>query len=539
MERRSTSSRNWFRRAVSVATVLFVSGTGALVMAQEPVDYAADQSAPQAQMLAPQQLDNLVAPIALYPDPLLGQVLVAATYPVEVVEAQQWLQANRGLQGQQLTDAARQQNWDASVQTLVAMPDVLSKLNQDIRWTTDLGNAFLAQQADVMAAVQRLRARAQSNGKLQSTPQQTVTTANDSGQTAIEIEPANPEVIYVPTYDPAYVWGQPVYGYYPALYYPSYGYYWGSGIDVGLYFGGWGGWGYGGWGWGWGPNWFGHTVFVNNYFFNRYGYRYGSGFSGGYRGRTGWTHDPVHRLGVNYSTARLNSRFGEASRTSRIEAGRSGNWHNFGQPGGNRGTGTPQAGSRNGFQGDRNGSQGGYQRFQQGRQGYQAPEQRNNNNAPAVQQQQQRSNSPAMQQRYNSPGQTQRSNNSVQQERSNSPVQQRYNAPAQSQPRYNAPVQSQPRYNAPAQSQPRYSAPAQSQPRYSAPAQQRFSAPSAPRNSAPAPSFQRSAPAPSSSAPRSFGGGGSGGSGGGGFHGGGGGGGSARSSGGGGGHGRR
>ena len=97
-----------------------------------------------AQMLPPQQLDNLVAPIALYPDPLLSQVLAASTYPVELVEAQQWSLANQNLSGQQLMDAARQQNWDPSVQALVAMPNVLSMLTQDIRWTTDLGNAFLS-----------------------------------------------------------------------------------------------------------------------------------------------------------------------------------------------------------------------------------------------------------------------------------------------------------------------------------------------------------------------------------------------------------
>src|SRR5580698_2242991 len=119
------------------------------------------QDAGTAQAAAPtlssDQLDDLVAPIALYPDQLLGQVLAASTYPLEIVEAQQWLQQNRGLQGPQLLEEARQQNWDASVQALVAFPDVLALLNRDIRWTTDLGNAFLAQQADVMNAVQAMR----------------------------------------------------------------------------------------------------------------------------------------------------------------------------------------------------------------------------------------------------------------------------------------------------------------------------------------------------------------------------------------------
>src|SRR5512146_2661231 len=107
------------------------------------------EPAQQAPLLSPDQLDNLVAPIALYPDPLLGQVLAASTYPLEVVEAEQWLQQNRNLQPAQLIDAARQQNWDPSVQALVAFPDALDLLSRDARWTTDLGNAFLAQQADV------------------------------------------------------------------------------------------------------------------------------------------------------------------------------------------------------------------------------------------------------------------------------------------------------------------------------------------------------------------------------------------------------
>ena len=121
-------------------------------------------------LLSPEQLDNLVAPVALYPDPLLSSVLAASTYPLEIVEAQQWLQQNGNLQGAQLMDAAKQQNWDPSVQALVAFPDALRLLSNDVRWTTDLGNAFLAQQADVMSAVQRMRARARANGKLATYP---------------------------------------------------------------------------------------------------------------------------------------------------------------------------------------------------------------------------------------------------------------------------------------------------------------------------------------------------------------------------------
>src|SRR5260370_41270236 len=169
-----------------------------------------------APLLSPEQLDSLVAPVALYPDPVLSTVLAASTYPLEDVEAQLWLEQNSNLRGAPLMDAAKQQDWDASVQALVAFPDALRLLNNDVRWTTDLGNAFLAEQADVMSAVQRMRVRARSNGKLTTTPQQVVTVDT---QNAIEIQPADPQVVYVPVYQPAYVWGPPVWGAYPDLWY--------------------------------------------------------------------------------------------------------------------------------------------------------------------------------------------------------------------------------------------------------------------------------------------------------------------------------
>src|ERR1017187_6546724 len=249
MERHLT--RFGFRKLLSISCVLLIAGMGTAMFAQAPAPPQSQaQGQAQGQTFAPQQLDNLVAPIALYPDPLLGQVLAASTYPVELVEAQQWLQANGSLQGQQLMDAARQQNWDASVQAMVAMPDVLTKLTQDIQWTTDLGNAFLAQQADVMGAVQRMRARARANGRLNTTPQQVVTMDNQEGQNAIEIQPADPQVVYVPVYSPTYVWGQPAWGgYYDPWYATGFGF--GPGIYMSSFFPGWGGWGGLGWGCGW------------------------------------------------------------------------------------------------------------------------------------------------------------------------------------------------------------------------------------------------------------------------------------------------
>jgi len=300
-----------FQRCLVTGFVAVISMGGQLLIAQGPV--LSGTQAPAAQLLAPQQLDSLVAPIALYSDPLLSQVLVACTYPLEIVEAQQWLQNNRGLDSARLMDAARQQNWDPSVQALVAFPDVLGILNQDIRWTTDLGNAFLSQQSDVMSAVQRMRASARANGKLTSTPQQVVTTASADGQSAIEIEPASPDVIYVPTYDPMYIWGPPPWGAYPALYYPSFGFGFDPGLDIALCFGGWG---WGGWGgWGWTPNWFGHGIFVNHTFFHNHGFRSWRGFGGGgFNGRGLWAHDPAHRLGVPYPNRQLAQRFQAASR---------------------------------------------------------------------------------------------------------------------------------------------------------------------------------------------------------------------------------
>lgn len=255
---------------------------------------AADQ---QAQTLNGEQLESMVAPIALYPDSLLSQVLVASTYPLEVVEAQQWLDQNKALTGAALVDAAKQQTWDPSIQALVPFPDVIKRLNSDIRWTTDLGNAFLAQQADVMAAVQRLRARAKDSGKLTDTQQAKVLTTDQNGQSAIEIQPTDPQVVYVPTYDPAYFWGAPPPLYpWPPLFYPGIGigWGWGYGIHLGLFFPGCCGWG----GWGWGFGWFGGGLFVHNEFFHRYGFHefHGSEF----HANSAWAHNPEHRGAVPY-----------------------------------------------------------------------------------------------------------------------------------------------------------------------------------------------------------------------------------------------
>jgi hypothetical protein len=272
--------------------------------------------------LSPQELSNLVAPVALYPDLLLSQVLAASTYPAEISQAQQWMQGNPGLRGPALVDAAKQQNWDPSVQALVAFPDVVNLLSRNVQWTTDLGNAFLSQQADVMDAIQRLRALAQNNGRLQNTPQQRITYEQQNGQSAIVIQPTDPQVVYPPVYNPAYIWGPPVYGYYPPLGYPvGYGITYAVGTVLGALFTGLLSFG----GWGWGLSWLGHGLFLNGLFFSHFGFHGGGGYGGGgygYAARSAWVHNSAHRLGVPYGGSRLASaRYGGGANSARSFGG--------------------------------------------------------------------------------------------------------------------------------------------------------------------------------------------------------------------------
>ena len=292
------------QRAIAILCVVLLPGAGTYAVAQPP-EPAPDQQQAPATMFSPEQLYNLVAPIALYPDSLLGQVLAASTYPLEIVEAQQWVQQHRELRGAQLADAARQQSWDPSVRALVAFPDAMALLSRDVRWTTDLGNAFLAQQADVMNAIQVMRERAEQNGRLQSTPQETVTQQPvEGGPPVIQIQSTDPQVVYVPAYNPAYVWGP---GAYPPMWYPpvSYGCGFGPAVFLGSLFAGFLGFG----GWGWGLNWLAHGLFLNNLFFHHFGF---AGFGGGFGGRSLWAHNPAHRMGVAYPNRAVAGRFGSA-----------------------------------------------------------------------------------------------------------------------------------------------------------------------------------------------------------------------------------
>src|SRR5215467_851189 len=181
----------------------------------------AAQPTDQAVKIPADQLDSLVAPIALYPDPLLSQTLVASTYPLEIVALQQWLDKNKGLKDKTLVDAVSRQPWDPSIQAMAALPQVVKRLADDIQWTTDLGNAFLAQQSDVMDAIQRMRVKAESTGALVSNEQQKVENKVIDNKSVVVVEQAQPDVVYVPDYNPVAVYGPAVYPY-PAIYYPAY-----------------------------------------------------------------------------------------------------------------------------------------------------------------------------------------------------------------------------------------------------------------------------------------------------------------------------
>src|SRR6266700_2448087 len=207
-----SQSRKLFHGVIAIiGLALLTSGSSALAQqAESQVMTTTTSDTEQAPKLPNDQLDSLVAPIALYSDPLLAQTLAASTYPLEIIQLQQWMDRNKNLKGKALADAVAKQPWDPSVQGLVEFPDVVQRMAGNVQWTTDLGNAFLAQQSDVMDAVQRMRAKAQGTGNLKTSAQQTVQTKTvESVKQVIVVEPAQPDVVYVPSYDPAVVYGPP------------------------------------------------------------------------------------------------------------------------------------------------------------------------------------------------------------------------------------------------------------------------------------------------------------------------------------------
>ncbi len=262
------------------------------------------QDAAQAALSA-SQIDELVSPIALYPDALVAQILAASTYPDQVVAANTWLQANTKLNEAQLSQQVNGQTWDPSVKALTQFPSVLANMAQNLSWTSALGDAFYNQQADVMASVQRLRAQAKAAGNLKTTSQQTVTTENQSGQQVIVIQPANPQVVYVPTYNPTVVYGTPYYppGYSTSALVATSIISFGVGMAIGASMNN-------SWGWNsWGCGWHGGTVNYNRnvYVSNSNVYRNGGSYGGGAYNRSGNRNTNVSGNTVNVNTGNRNN----------------------------------------------------------------------------------------------------------------------------------------------------------------------------------------------------------------------------------------
>lgn len=307
----------WFR---SIALyIILVLAFPLPVLAQEGRSEAAQQES-QQKRFSQEELAQLLAPIALYPDELLSQVLIASTYPLEIVAADRWVQKNSDLKGDALARALEEEDWDPSVKSLVNFPSVLTMMSQKLEITSKLGDAFLAQEADVMATVQMLRKKAVAAGNLKSSAEQKVVVEEE----AVIIEPVTPDVVYVPVYDPLFVYGPwfyPAYPPYPYYYYPLpvYGYFaFATAITIGV-----------AWGYAWGGcNWHTHTVhvdvfrhrhignrFINHSRYIRYYERRGVTRADG---RGVWRHDPAHRRGVAYRDVRTADRFGQSpSRVTR------------------------------------------------------------------------------------------------------------------------------------------------------------------------------------------------------------------------------
>ena len=252
--------------------------TSALPQSAPAGTQAGAQAAPEYAPLTADELDSLVAPIALYPDALVAQVLGASTFPYEVVAATLWMKENSSLTGEALAKAVDQQSWDPSVKALTQFPSVLDDLSKNLAWTSALGEASATQQADVMAAVQRMRAKALAAGNLKSGPE--IKVEQPTPQTIV-IQPANPQVVYVPVYSPTVVYGAPIVvpGYYyrgPSVAVVSFG----GGIVVGAAVYG----GCCGWGWSyWGTNWHSHTVIYNRNIYVGNSYWRGGYYGGAYR----------------------------------------------------------------------------------------------------------------------------------------------------------------------------------------------------------------------------------------------------------------
>jgi hypothetical protein len=320
----SNPRSNNIRFLVAVLCVLLIAPGDTWAYARWSVHQDAVPQGQDAPKIPNDQLDSLVAPVALYPDPLLAQVLAASTYPLELVQLQNWLGKHPDLKGQALTDAVQNEDWDPSVQAMSAFPDLVKQLVDGIKWTTDLGNAFLAQQSDVMDAVQRMRKKAMDAGNLKSTEQQTVETKVVETKTVVVVQQANPQIVYVPSYNPVVVYGPPVYPY-PPIYYPPPSYYaagvaiaFGVGLAIGSYYRG---------GWGYNCGW-GHSnvnININNNYvrhYNNTNINRGNINTGNINrpstlpagGGNNWQHNPQHRGGTPYSNRATATQYGGTAR---------------------------------------------------------------------------------------------------------------------------------------------------------------------------------------------------------------------------------
>jgi hypothetical protein len=327
--------RSGFRRqalygVIAIVCVASLQWSSPLVLAQE--ETTTTEEAPK---IPNDQLDSLVAPIALYPDAMLAQTLAASTYPLEVMQLDQWMDKNKNLKDKALADAVAKQPWDPSVQSMAAFPDVVQRMAENIQWMTDVGNAVLAQQKDVMDAVQRMRAKAQGTGNLKTGSEQKVETkTTQSGQQVIVVEQANPEAAYVPSYDPTVVYGAAPaeYPYYPYSYpgyQPGTALAWGSAIAVG------GVWAHNNWG---NCDWDDGNVTINNN--NNFNKNYNKNVNKTGTGQgNSWQHNPQHRGNAPYANKQTANKYGGKTAGGAGKPGVAGGVGGAGKPGGPGGAG--------------------------------------------------------------------------------------------------------------------------------------------------------------------------------------------------------
>jgi hypothetical protein len=298
-------------QSVSVRTLAWLL----IVLLTAPPGVIAQQQPASQQVFKPEELEQILAPIALHPDPLVSQILMASTYPLEVALAERWAKQNASLKGDALTAALEKQDWDPSVKSLVNFPQVLTMMSEKLDWTQKLGDAFLADQKKVLDTIQSLRHKAQGSGNLQTTKEQTVIVE----EKIIKIEPANPQVVYVPSYNPTVVYGAwpypayPPYAYYPPGYVASSMMMFGAGMAMGA-----------AWGYAWGNNDYnGGSVKIDNSRntnINRNIDRskYASQLPAG--GKGNWQHNAEHRRGVSYRDQGTAQKFNRASTNDGIKS---------------------------------------------------------------------------------------------------------------------------------------------------------------------------------------------------------------------------